>query len=500
MHHGGFYDPKYTHTSARSNHYADSATASVSASPAGCASSAAQSQWGTLPQRMNVSTRKIHASLNAQILRCLPLALPPHSLSFKLYAHGFLHFACLYVVLEQVCCALEDRGNHAEEDIRHELRSVGGDDLNSISDWKALLPPPRRIRRTDRIRADLRALHGDTRSHAPTSSCPRRPSSSRHEVDPSTRTFALQSSVLEPSQYSYFPSSSTSTSKPEQASITTLLQSTISVSPTLSNFQTHLHDLERSRPHRLFAYQWVLYMALFNGGRFIRAQLKAARDSFWDFNQDSPDTQDATTDSITGSSRVKAEENGLSFWYFERLHQFDADESLGKEERGMPPTAMGPDDEDVKSEFKERFSQAESFLDEKQRAEIVEEAHRVYEWCALLVEELREWAAAQSEAASIPQEKRDGDLSMSEMDSLYPEAVDAAEHSNLQILFSEFFPESLSLLLKHVFPLGLAELGHVFLSRLPWSVGDSRIVKVWGAYCGNHDAANDVMSTQGEKL
>lgn len=127
----------------------------------------------------------------------------------------------------------------------------------------------------------------------------------------------------------------------------------------LHMFLEHFDQTCALKPHILIAYAWVMYMALFNGGRWIRAQLLAARNSSWD------------SGSVAGSVAID-EPQGLSFWHF-----------LG-----------GDDGEDIKNEFKARLNDIEDLLNDEQRRDVIEEAQSIFKHCTLLVGELDKIVAA----------------------------------------------------------------------------------------------------------
>ena len=103
------------------------------------------------------------------------------------------------------------------------------------------------------------------------------------------------------------------------------------------------------RPHVVLAYAWVMYMALFNGGRWIRAQLEAAG---WQLHQDEG-------------------RDYLSFW------QFDGHR----------------DGEDIKDEFKKRFDEVAALLTPAERDDVVQESRRIFDICAEMVAWLDEQTA-----------------------------------------------------------------------------------------------------------
>jgi len=104
--------------------------------------------------------------------------------------------------------------------------------------------------------------------------------------------------------------------------------------PKLTAFTTHITTTTTTTPHLLLASTWLLYMALFSGGRHIRSKLRHAGPSFW-LTSDINDV--------------------LSFWTFE-----------------------GEDDgEDIKKEFKRMFAEVEGFLTEGEKEEVVGEGVRI---------------------------------------------------------------------------------------------------------------------------
>lgn len=124
----------------------------------------------------------------------------------------------------------------------------------------------------------------------------------------------------------------------------------------------------------MVAYAWVMYMALFNGGRWIRKQLIQARDSSWDLSEVEDDT--TTRDPFI----VELVPTGLEFWHF-----------------------PGPaDGEDVKIEFKTCLAEVESLLTPAERSDIVNEAIYIFQRCALLVKELDEVIAEQQLDERVP--------------------------------------------------------------------------------------------------
>ncbi|KIW64307.1 hypothetical protein PV04_09251 [Phialophora macrospora] len=98
------------------------------------------------------------------------------------------------------------------------------------------------------------------------------------------------------------------------------------------------------RPHVLLAYAWTMYLALFNGGQWIRKQLVSAGAEFW-----------------------LGEALPLSFWEF----------------AGGPPARV--DGEPLKDAFKANFSTAASHLTDDERRDVIEEATQLFDLCSEMV-------------------------------------------------------------------------------------------------------------------
>lgn len=116
--------------------------------------------------------------------------------------------------------------------------------------------------------------------------------------------------------------------------------------PRLSEFVTHISAAVMSKPHVLLAYTWIFYMALFQGGRYIRSQLRSAEENnFWVRDLNAKIADEAVSASIP-----------LSFWEF---------------------PAASRDGEDLKKEFKARFQDVESCLSLAQKKEVLQEADEI---------------------------------------------------------------------------------------------------------------------------
>lgn len=110
-------------------------------------------------------------------------------------------------------------------------------------------------------------------------------------------------------------------------------------------FISHIDQVVGAKPHVQIAYTWVFYMALFSGGRYIRAKLRSAGEDFW---------ASAGLTKSDGEFPKEPEKGtiGLSFWEF-------------------PGTSDG---KDLKADYQSRIHDLEASLTLEERQEIVNEA------------------------------------------------------------------------------------------------------------------------------
>lgn len=164
----------------------------------------------------------------------------------------------------------------------------------------------------------------------------------------------------------------------------------------IRDFIDHIEQAVATKPHILLAYAWIMYMALFNGGRWMRTQLLAAGEDFWHRS----DLEEGKDDPI--------QQSGLSFFHF----------------------GGDMDGEDIKEDFKKRLAEVEKLLTADEKSDIVAETSDIFYHCRMMIEEL----AALRSFTNAP---------------LSPATLPTSQ-----------------LLLKHVLPLGLAELTEGSLALL----------------------------------
>ena len=287
-------------------------------------SSTKTSDAESLSKRINEATIASHAHLNRMITTCLPLAVPPHSTDPSTYSTGILHIAPIYLQFEKSWDALLDASQHADRVakgqpsknasqayFRERQRDITGSILQPLR-----VPG---LRRSDRLRADIQSLTGYT--------------------DKLVSAALVSSGRL----------------------------------PSLKAFTDHIETSVVRSPHVLLAYSWVMYMAIFSGGRYLRATLQDAGEDFWTGETADPakkqSTPVASEDSPKKYGRRGDPNNvmpGLSFFHF-----------LGDQ-----------DGEDIKLEFKRRYAELELLLTDAEKDEVVQEAHIIFDSMGAIVEEL----------------------------------------------------------------------------------------------------------------
>ncbi|KAL1619823.1 hypothetical protein SLS54_006421 [Diplodia seriata] len=269
--------------------------------------------------------RTLHTKLNRLITARLPLALPPHANSPRLYAFGLLHFAHVYLTFESAWHDLTQPPTHNNPALSSLLEDP----------WISVSTPP-------------------STSSTTTSSTTTPDSPPQH--DPATLAFlaTLLPPGLPRSRRLRRDLSALLGLRPVELDVR-LATGGYPGGGAVAAYAAHIRQATSAAPHVLVAYAWVMYMAVFAGGRWIRGQLRGAGREFW----------------VGGARGIAFDtlgERGLAFF------SFDGD----------------ADGEDVKAAFKARLAEAEALLDEGQRRDVVEEAQRIFEWSIALVEELDE--------------------------------------------------------------------------------------------------------------
>lgn len=280
-----------------------------------------------LGDRINTATRSQHARLNRTLILRLPLALPPHAPNPTIYASGLLHVAPIYLVFESL------------------WRNIVLEESTSSTPFNPPLLDPKSL---TLFPSDLD--HPDCEYEPSPSTCPPELRSilSRVLLPSLTRSPSLHHDIQAITGWT-----------PSEVSAQIRL---VAKTGRLAESLAHTKRTVTKNPHVLLAYAWVFYMALFSGGRLIRASLEEPGHSFWD----------RKADPVAPAGR-------------------ECDEPAFHRE-GLPTSFFRfktPEDgEDLKAEFKKRLNEAEGELSDGQVDDIVQEAVCIFDNMMLLVTQL----------------------------------------------------------------------------------------------------------------
>ncbi|KAI0544088.1 heme oxygenase-like protein [Xylaria curta] len=274
----------------------------------------------SLSNSINAATRPAHTKLNKLVISRLRLALPPLADDASQYVSGLLHITPIYIGFESL--------------------------------WRAILESPEVNNLNEESPVDSSDAHRqpvfDARIHSLLASL---------HFEGLQRSQALHQDLISLTGWS----SRTLTEQLNHAS----------ESPVLGDFLSHIRDSVEKSPHVLLAYAWVLYMALFSGGRFIRASLESIYPAFW-IPASAQQPTSTTFPSAAGPGALP-----LNFFRFDTL----------------------VDGEDLKLEFKQRLLDAEGLVTESEREEIIREAGCIFDYMIRLVGELDDVCGTDKEAA-----------------------------------------------------------------------------------------------------
>lgn len=244
----------------------------------------------------------LHHNLNQLIICRLPLCLPPYASTPQLYALGLSRFAQVYFTFESAWLGLIK-----EVDPSAPASKFIGDDHGGINHVLRQIYIPE-ILRSDRLRSDLSKLTLWTATDL--------------TVENERNGMAAR------------------------------------------NFVSHINDVIQHKPHVLLAYTWIMYMALFNGGRWIRGKLMKGGREYWENGAKGLSSLKGRSD----AAPVNSEEAHpcLSFWLFDGAQ----------------------DGEAIKRDFKARLRQAANSLTEPERIDVISEARKIFNFCEEIILEL----------------------------------------------------------------------------------------------------------------
>jgi hypothetical protein len=183
----------------------------------------------TLAESINATTRQLHAQLNKRIVAYLPQALPPRAADPSAYFTGLLHIAPIYTTFETLWHAILTRPPHCKDESWSGTGAASPESLPHVCDRLhfvlGVLHLPGLLR-DSQIRRDIEAMTGW----------------SKDKTDQQIADLGLRG--------------------------------------PLGSFLKHIKKVIYDSPHLLIAYLYILYMALFAGGRFMRASLESAGEVF----------------------------------------------------------------------------------------------------------------------------------------------------------------------------------------------------------------------------
>ncbi|ESZ98383.1 hypothetical protein SBOR_1261 [Sclerotinia borealis F-4128] len=301
----------------------------------------------SLSEQINIATRAVHAQLNRLILLRLPLALPPYTTNPSIYVSGILHIAPIYITFESLWQSIIDAPSLpitlGDEQLRSDCPGDRSDSLDSQASkvcsrtqslLSHLLLPG--LLRSGRLQADIRTLTGTP----------------DHKIEKQLET--------------------------------------VSDNGRLAEFIAHTKQSVQTNPHVLLAYVWVLYMALFSGGRYLRASLKTAGgfEDFWDRDPSPVRPYEATRASgpIHPPSQNQPEQEVRPS--ARRQTRSECSQMMKKHGLQFFDFVGDEDGEDIKREFKRRIAESEVLLTDGEKADIIKEAQAIFSFMVMMVSEL----------------------------------------------------------------------------------------------------------------
>ncbi|KAL8392730.1 hypothetical protein RB595_002788 [Gaeumannomyces hyphopodioides] len=342
-----------------------------------------------LGKTINSSTRLLHRTLNKLILERLPLALPPRVSNPSQYTTGILHIASVYIAFETLWRQVLTkpvagdgtaghpwwariiefpvglpRRTHFESyaELPPKLSEEGRDSVHEL--LTGMHMP--KLERAARLVADIRALTGWTR-------------------DEVAQEIRLLTSAGDDNDNE----------------------------TGLAAFVKHTASSVALAPHVLLAHGWVMYMALFSGGRYIRATLETATGlpdalgradpSFW--AADPGPVPPGMRPGVRASSNARAgsvdaaaaqaedDDSILGDGGHPSCVRFVAGEKDPDPRRSRLPLdflhfATRRDGEDLKEDFKCRLEAAAPSLSAAQQDDVINEARRVFQFLIRIVGDL----------------------------------------------------------------------------------------------------------------
>jgi hypothetical protein len=170
----------------------------------------------------------------------------------------------------------------------------------------------------------------------------------------------------------------------------------VSKNGRLAEFIAHTKKAVEANPHVLLAYAWVLYMALFSGGRYLRASLKEAGGTgvdFWTRDPSPVRPYSITRDASPRRGSIPGTTDPAAVCPLARPYPRTRSRSESVESKMVPGMSffnfVGEEDgTDIKREFKKRITEAEILLTPGEKDDIVTEAEHIFKFMVAMVTEL----------------------------------------------------------------------------------------------------------------
>lgn len=245
----------------------------------------------------------LHTKLNEAIEDSLPLCLPPEAKDTKLYARGLAAFGMIYLTFESSWQKVVS--DILSEDSSDDDKKAHAKKIAKFFDGLR----PEGLERSSRLKKDLEYL------------------SKPGDQDDD-----------------------------EKATI----DSDKDEGKAQKSFREHIEKKTTEDPHRLYAYAWCMYMAIFAGGRYVREDFRNAGDKFWSTHGVKSLSED------DDSNKAPADRLGYSFLSFD-----GTDDGLSLE-----------------LEFKKRLHAAEDLFTSSEKKDVVEESKDIFNLTIDLVKEM----------------------------------------------------------------------------------------------------------------
>lgn len=316
----------------------------------------------SLSEKINIATRPIHSQLNRLIIARLPLALPPCTTNPSVYISGLLHIAPIYITFESAWQSILDIPKPPKT-LTQRLAPDGCDPDGPILDSRSI--------------PIIQNTETPTHDHAP-EICSRTHSLLSHLRLPGLlRSGRLREDLR------------ILTGTPEYR-IDEALQ-LVAQKGRLAAFIAHTKRSVNANPHVLLAYSWILYMALFSGGRYLRALLQGAGGFGHDFWERDPSP--VRPYSFTTHLSDRRESRSFELGDPRSTRPRSRPRSEGSNSTVTPGLQFfnfpgEVDGEDIKVEFKKRITEVEISLTDNEKEEIISEAEIIFEFMVEIVEEL----------------------------------------------------------------------------------------------------------------